>query len=276
MKPRWCTIVPVANLEADDEAITFGHRVSLIQTPDWVRTDPWLEKLSKRARRAVRSSRNALVVFSGASSLGIPDKRWKDPNDEKSVQDLHYELCLMANLALWLGRPSPACLVHAFHAFRRDGAWVIQGSNRTSRFLCHPRDEKQRLTKNDIVSAGELHSELSTLHIRQRMWTPASTTIASLQMSSEPIRYLLLWNSLESIFGSDDPYELSYRLALRIGLFLGRDRAVASRLFKIANAGCSMRSDIAHGRWKRGPKTRNLMFETEGLVRQSLVRILSQ
>ena len=94
-------------------------------------------------------------------------------------------------------------------------------------------------------------------------------------MNSELVRYLLCWVGIESLVGPNDARELSFRLAQWIGFFLGKDRQDAKTVFETAKAGYILRSKLAHGRWKYDKKTTDLMLQSEGLFRESLLRILS-
>src|SRR5262249_426812 len=146
---------------------------------------------------------------------------------------------------------------------------------RHSPLLCHPADEDAQPTEDEVQRASTLHDALSKLQRRNAIWTAVRSTWAALQMSTEEVRYLLFWIALEALFGPEDGREITFRLAQRIALFLGQDKAEAQNIYKRVKSGYSFRSQVAHGRWKSNAKSIELMADAESCVRQSLVRILS-
>jgi hypothetical protein len=266
---KYLTIVTAHNIDLS-ETITFGDDISLQKLPDWILSHEWLKRLSSNEQELVQDCKNAFVTEYPCSTLGEPDQRW--PNN-KSKQLAKYELVCLANLTLWLANPTPATVGLVFHSYKTDGTWEVQQSRKASRLLCHPDDSERRLTQREILMASALHKQLAALHI-EGGWTPASAAWSALQTNSELIRYLLMWIALEALFGPDDGREMTFRLAQRIGLFLGSDRAEAQKMFAKAKKGYALRSKVAHGRWKYSPDTTERMAECEQMLRHSLLKLL--
>jgi len=232
-----------------------------------------LDGLSVIEREAVRNATHAFVLCYEAEALGSPDPDWKGAGP-KSIQETKCEIGVMANLALWLSRPSPVCFAVVLHAPQFGSQPTIQQTQRCSELLCHPRDVEARITGADLPLAAKLHHALLELTRDTAMWTAVRAAWAGLQMNIETIRCLLFWVALEALFGPEDGREITYRLSQRVGLFLGANRTEARELFTTAKAGYSFRSKIVHGQWKEDKDGERRMAEAESLLRRALLRIL--
>ncbi len=269
------TVVPIRNVKLDASAqFEFGGGVVLAATPPWVQKDKMFESLSEWDRNAVLDSPFSLIATYEAAALGDPDPAWTG-TEPKSIQEAKYELCVLANLALWLRRASPVCFVAVFHAFQSGAEPIVQAMSRCSPLLCHPNDVDNHITGADIPVAVQLHHSLAAVARNTSLWTAICATWAGLHINIETIRYALLWIALEALFGPEDAREITFRLSQRVALFLAEDRAEAKQLFTMVKKGYSFRSKIVHGRWKEEPDSLVRMAEVENLVRRSFGRILS-
>lgn len=93
-------------------------------------------------------------------------------------------------------------------------------------------------------------------------------------MYSADRRYPFFWIGLESLFGSNDTNEVSYKLCQRIALFLADNPQDARALFQKAKTCYNTRSKIIHGRWENDPKIEVVMADTEAIVRTTFRRLL--
>ncbi len=183
----------------------------------------------------------------------------------------------MANLALCLAKPSPAGFTVVVHAPEYSAGPLAQRVSAHSPLLCHPRHDSSRVEVSDINVAAGLHAGLVEVMKNARnssLWTAARSTWAGLQMNIPPIRCVLFWVALESLFGPEDGREITYRLSQRVGFFLGQGRSEARDLFATAKRGYAFRSRVVHGNWKKEPEGDDRMLEAELFVRRSLLRIL--
>jgi Apea-like HEPN len=92
-------------------------------------------------------------------------------------------------------------------------------------------------------------------------------------------RFLLQWVALESLFGSTNPQETTYRLAQRLSLFLGQLPTDCKDLFEKAKSGYAWRSKIVHGMRlsKLTPKqSADLLRTSELLLRLAFSRVLER
>ncbi len=271
---QYHTVIPIHNLELNPEAsYEFGGGLMLTALPPWIVGHTVLDSLSLKDREAVEQATHAFVFTYPADALGSADPDWKGAN-QKSIQETKHEVGIMANLALWLARPSPICFAIVFHACQTGSEPIIQQFQRYSELLCHPDDVGAKITEANLADAINLHKALLEVTRDTALWTAVRAAWAGLQMNIETIRYLLFWVALEALFGPEDGREITYRLSQRVGFFLGANRAEARQLFEGAKAGYSFRSKIAHGRWKEGPNATKRMAEAETMFRRALVQIL--
>jgi hypothetical protein len=271
---KYCTVVILHNIELNTPPIPFADGFVFTDLPEWIRSDKWIDRLSNRDAQDVREARHAFVAEYSCDALGEVDPRWVG-REAKSKQAVKSDIASLGNLALWLANPSPARVGMVFHCpSDSSGGFVIQQSLQGAGLHCHPDDVGLRLSVEDVKRAANLHQRIVDMHLKQMFWPPTLIAWSFLQSYSELIRYLLCWVALESLFGAADSRELSFRLAQRIGFFLGSDRAQAKLLFDQAKDGYALRSKIAHGRWKYDPETTKKMRISEELIRTALVRIL--
>lgn len=272
--PQFHTVIPIHNVELDPAtSCEFSGGLLLAALPAWIRGQKMLDRLSVIDREAVKQATHAFVLSYTADALGSPDPDWEG-TDQKSIQETKYEIGVMANLALWLTRPSPVCFAVVLHAPQFGSQPIIQQTQRHSELLCHPSDAEARITGADLPFAAKLHKGLLEVTRDTALWTAVRSAWSGLQMNNETIRCLLFWVALEALFGPEDGREITYRLSQRVAFFLSANRVEARHLFETAKAGYSFRSKIVHGQWKEDLNATKRMAEAESLFRLALVRIL--
>ena len=273
-KPKWYTVVPLHNLYlTGDVQFAFSDGLVLTNLPSWVKTDSMVNELHPQERSAIVEASHCFLVEYEAQAFGSPDPEWKG-DQPRSIQESKQDLVVLANLALWLRRPSAACFVFAIHGPKFGKSPVAQRIDRPSPLLCHPRDEETVLSPEDVELARGLHASLVQLPQDHSVRTAVHATWAALQMNMREIRYLLLWIALEALYGPEDAREITFRLAQRMALFLAEDTSEARKIFAAAKKGYRFRSKVAHGRWKQEPTADLQIAEAETFVRQSLLKIL--
>lgn len=113
--PTYHTVVPLAHVTIDPGShFDFAEGIVLAHTPTWVRDEKMLESLSEWDRASVKESSASFIATYEAEALGSPDPAWSG-RTPKSIQETKYELCVLANLALWLRRPCPASFPYSTH-----------------------------------------------------------------------------------------------------------------------------------------------------------------
>jgi hypothetical protein len=86
----------------------------------------------------------------------------------------------MANLALWIARPSSAGFTVVIHAPEHSCGPLAQRVSTHSPLLCHPRHDPSQVTALDIDVAAQLHSGLVEIMTNERdssLWTVARSAL---------------------------------------------------------------------------------------------------
>ncbi len=270
----WCTVVPLINLDVGLRTpVYFAKGLWLTLIPDWLRQDTCVESLSSSDRETLKQLQYAFIVEYAASSSGAPDPEWNGP-EPRSIQDAKHEIALLANLALWIARPSPVCFDLVFHAPRWEDGWNIQRGEKHARIWCHPKDRNTLLTDHDLDQAVRIHSALSTLQGKNAIWTAWHSIWTALQTRNLEMRELILWLALDALFGLRDAGEEGSQLAGRIAFFLSGDAEGAREIRQNAEMGYSLRRKIAHGHGVDRAHLSEVSHQTETLVRRVLFKIL--
>src|ERR1035438_8243608 len=148
--PQYHMVIPIHNVSlAPGEGCEFSGGLALTALPAWVSGQKMLDGLSVQDREAIRGASHALVLCYEVDALGRPNPDWKGAWP-RTIQETKYEIGAMANLALWLCRPSPVCFAVVLHAPQHGGIFggqpEIQQTERHSELLCHPNDLEARIT----------------------------------------------------------------------------------------------------------------------------------
>jgi hypothetical protein len=276
---RWAymsfTIAPVHNLILPPGSkVEFGDGFTLQDLPAWLRADPRVEHLSHDDRELLLRARHALV----AEYPQAPND--KDPNwtgqSHRTTQHSKGEAAIMANFSLWLAHPSRVCITNTFHAISGPTISnpIVRSVSCEPPVLRHPNDSSTMPAIEQITKAGQFHTILANVPRKNSVWTALRAFWAGLTTRTRDIRYLLFWVGLESLFGSDDGREISYKLAQRIAFFLCDSPETAKATFREIKKCYSMRSQIAHGRWEDSESFDHLMGETEAYARRAFLRLI--
>ena len=270
-KLRYRTVVPLNNFEINiRKPFHFSPNVTIERIPGTLRKDKQLERLAQYDRERLDACTHSLVFHYEAEGLYSADPNWKG-KEPRTIEKANGEAASLANLAFWLQHPSPLGFSLTFH-MPEFTTFVIQASEVRDRFLCHPDNKDERVTRKDLKPAKELFAALTKIPRETSVWTAIRALIAALQMNVEEIRYLLLWVALEALFGA--PSEITYRISERLAFFIGKNKAEKQSLFSDAKKGYGFRSKVAHGAWKKNKDSTALTATSEGLLRRALVRLL--
>ncbi len=278
MSTKWCAIAPL-HYSADDDnlLVELSDGVFLQPVPEWLKEKPILDILSRHQREdLINNIRFVLMTEYEADSLGDLDPEWRG-RKPKSKQDRAVELIQVANLALWLAKPSLMCFDLVIHADCPDNEWQWRALSEVSNLSPLRRDVGNQLLEEDFRVARELHSALLSLPRDGAVWIAARTLWQALTVELWEIRYPLLWVVLEALFGPKDPKETTYRLSQRIAFFLSSSRKEAKELFKTAHSGYAWRSRVVHGMHLKKlseESSQGLIYTSEDFVRKALNRIL--
>ncbi len=270
----WCTVCPLVNLEVGLKTpVYFAKGLWLTMVPDWLRLDGWAELLGSTDRERLKQLQYAFVVEYEAPSAGAPDPEWEGP-EPRSIQEAKLEIVVLANLAMWIVKPSPACYELVFHAPRWEHGWNVQNGEKHPRLRCHPRDRFAVLANHDLDRSTKLHTALCSVPCRNSVWTAIHSTWVALQSANPEIRNLLLWNALEALFGTEHSREDAPGIARRIGAFVSNEAGEAREITEKVETALSFRRKLVHGHWTGQADLGDFGYETEILVRRALDRIL--
>jgi hypothetical protein len=263
------TVVPLHNLQLPKGTrIAFGKGFILTDMPEWLLADKMaMADVGFDDRHLTKNASQALVAEYEADSWGYPDPDWKGINP-KSIQDLHFQSAMLANMAIWLIRPCPIRFTVGFHALTRlTGRELdqpsIQPNSREDPLCCHPRDLHNEVSVQHLARAGRLHIELLKIGRLNSVWEALRAFWAGLTMYPADYRYPFFWLGLEALFGDEDHSRgFSKRLCQRIALFIADNKHDAKSIYKKASLCYGMRSTIVHGRWKNHPGLEDVMYDT--------------
>ncbi len=271
------TVVPLHNLKLPKGAqIPFGKGFVLTDMPEWVISDETaMADLSSGDRRRTTEASHALVAEYRANSWGYPDPDWKGAKP-KSIQDLHFQSAMLANMAIWLIRPSPIRFTVGLHFLTSLGGQeldepLIQPISRENPLCCHLTDFHNEVTADHLTRAGQLHVELSKIGRLNSVWEALRAFWAGLTMYPADYRYPFFWLGLEALFGDED-YTRGFttRLCQRVAFFIADNQDDVRSIYDKAQRCYKMRSTIIHGRWENDPAIEDVMYDTEAIWRTGL------
>jgi len=280
MTTRWQSWAPIFNWEhlpeVPKEGIDFANGVRLEVLPEWVRSEEAIRHLHASHHTEIHRVVYGFRLDYEAASLSEPDPDYKG-EEPRSKQERAVELFNLANLALWIVTPNPISVPAYFHFNRPDDPKSMISSGSGLGFLHHERDKDNKLSIDDVALATKLHSVLFNLDRNKTTWIAARLVWKSLWERLWEIRVLIQWVAIEAIFGPQDGREITYRLAQRIGFFLGRDRKEAQKINDKAKKNYGWRSRIVHGSQLNKltkQKSINISHESQEYIRRALLKIL--
>jgi hypothetical protein len=277
---NWRTIAPIH--EYFDKALAaskpfdFDETLSIGSLPDFVKEKDFTKLLSFYQRDIlVKRSKLAFIAQYYASSLGDPDPNWHG-DSVRSIQDIATEKIILASIALWIAKPTT--LIHygiVIHAEENKGQWLLRQAFSPQTQRIHKNDTNNKLTIDDLNIAKELYQDIIKLDRAGSAWIAVRSIFQALSADSWDIRFLILWIAIEALFGTDT--ELTYRLSLRLSLFLEGNKNEAIKLYKTIKKIYRDRNKVVHGRGIQGSTATDrgdITYTTEDLLRKSLIRIL--
>jgi hypothetical protein len=283
---RFKFVAPLHDLHlGPDTSFQLAPDAALVPIPEWLRKEgdiiKWLSRADQEELAACTHC--FLCDYQVDEATELPAKRprgVKKSDAARPITDAKADLIYLANLAIWLRR-FPCVGFNLVFRVRDSEALNIESFWRHDRFLYHQSDEshRRRMTIDDLELVKQLYSALSKIPQHSAPWTACRAVTSALQTKRNEIRHLLLWISLEALFGvQKGAGEIRYRLSQRLAFFIANDRAEARELFATAKRGYDARCQMAHGNW--GPTTQNtdgalaLTGNTEEFVRRAFIRLL--
>lgn len=253
-----------------------GNNAVIEKAPAWFKEFTNIADLDDSIKQTIEHADFTISIGYEASSLGDPDPDWHGAKP-RSKQNKAKERIQIANLALWLAKPSCIGFELIVDAQFAEPNWHLRQARRIDRLVPHVRYKDNYLNAEDFEKAKKLFLPLCAIRDGS-IWRSTATLSWALTNDYWDHRYLLLWIALESLFGPDDPREITYRMSQRIAFFNAESRTEAKEICDIAKNGYKCRSKIIHGKSLSEPEIKNseqILFDVEQLIRKALSLILS-
>ena len=279
MSRLWCTIAPISYSDPDQvlaQGFHLSDDIDICPTPEWFKDSGFFNQLNPDIAAAVKTRSFVLMAQYYGHSLADSDPTWtgKEASTMESRAIQHVQL---ANLALWIARPSSISIKAIIQAVKGDEEWHRLVQIRNNPLSPHPRDLLTGLTTPDFETARNLLASMNSLHCKGSIWVALRTMFEALAADWWEGRFLFLWVALEALFGPKDAREISHRLAQRIAFFLADDPIEAQALFSTIKKSYAWRSKVAHGIGldKLSPDTSfSMLHDTETTLRKIVTHIL--
>jgi len=276
MANDWCAVAPIwprwnANI-APDSKFQFEPGLTVEALPAWVKSDEIIGHLSDYHQRQIREeTRFAFLGCYTADADG--ELASDDPLGDTRQTAARYRI-LLANMAMWLARPSAVGFEVLFHAERSGGSWIWRDSG------TYPR------VRGGVLEGAAYHpSDFAAAHgvYQALVQRPAGSVgrairalwIALWQHDTPEVRYLLVWLLLESIFGPGNGKKVSKRIPHRASRFLSPECGTESDIYDRLRIAYDLRSRLIHGDSIPGHHdAEESQKETEAIARAALLKIL--
>jgi hypothetical protein len=277
---NWRTIAPIHDYF--DEALVlsqsfdFDEILSIESLPEFVKEEGFTKLLSYYQRETlIKKTKLAFIAQYHATSLGDPDPHWQG-NSIRSVQDTATEKIILSTIALWLTKPTT--LINygiVIHTEKNKGEWLLRQTFTPQVLRIHEDDKVNKLTFDDLNLAKELYQHMIQLDRAGSSWIAIRSVFQALCAEQWELRFIIFWIAIEALFGTDA--ELTYRLSLRLSLFLESRKNEAKKLYDTLKKIYRARNKVVHGRGIPGSTTtdrKDITYTTEQLIRKSLLKIL--
>jgi len=281
MKNKWCTISPLYFFDStlvpidfnlnENSCVELADGVHFAPVPDWIKeSKEILEGLRKEESEEIRLyTKFCLLREYTADGLG--------PEQEYSLRSIR-----LANLALWIAKPSSIGFNCVIHIEQFGEKWVLPCWVSFSQLIPHKNYEENKLSRSDLELAREIHTSLVALPEEKKgrdcsVWIAVNALWGAVTQRDWTLRYMMLWIALEALFGPSNRQEITFRLSQRIAFFLfPEDKEKAKDCSKSVTTNYRLRSAMVHG----GSPSRSIehtsqnLYDTEEFIRMSLVRVL--
>ena len=288
----WLTVAPLYGrwpIAPDlPEAFTFDDCLRLSRVPAWLRDPSFWAALSPVDKRLLTETEFAWFVrWSGDDNREV-DRGWAESVGVPPLSpDFPNKLISLADTAMWLAQPSGATWrvqIDLEVCGPEPTSWQLRRTLQWGplQLLAHEAYRSTPYRQESLDLAKRLYLSLRDLGSDSIIWPGLRSLRIGLRQEDWPVRFLLIWIALESLFGPMNPGESRYRLAQRAAFFLANDSASAEELAKRLKESYDVRSAIVHGfhrerAWKRAEheEVMGWLLDVEMLARAAYVAILS-
>lgn len=285
MAPRWRAIAPLhpSYPDANDclaAPFDLGHGIRIGPSSQWPLSDEDLQDYSREHRTLAQRTRFAIVAEYEAEPGEVETAATLTGRTLRTKQDSAMLRIRLANLALWLARPTAIGFDLIFHQRETDGTFRPEPSPAAIWWRIFPwrpyRDASLR--EGDLEVAKSRFEALQGLDREGAVWVSAQVLFKALSDYEWVIRFPLLWIAIEAALGADDTREVSHQLAERAALLLKDDPGEAKSYYHQFKKDYVWRSKVIHGMRVIGSndaEAEAVLLRTEDSIRAFLNCVLS-
>lgn len=254
----------------------FGPGVRLMEIPDWIHTPAVHDPLRAQVMESLDHEKLCISVDYVADALGTPDPSWKGqyPQDMQTSATDHI---FSVALALWLTkRVSVGCDL-VVDCNNTSGEWVTRRKGEHDAMLTMQHFDLEEFTVGDFEQAKVLYLAMVLVNPEGVVGIAVTCMMRALTEQTFPLRHILLWIAMEGLFGPDDAGEITYRLSIRVALFLESRTEAARAMFRQIKESYRWRSKFVHGlrvKQVKNGEAHRLLSELEDAAARSLLKIL--
>ncbi len=259
------------------EPVAFGGGVVLERIPAWVQS---VEATLLDGWTALQRVKDAKLVFRieyEADALHSPDPDWKGQTP-RSIQQVVDEKIWLAGVALWIVVPTGWSVGHLYHFQEKGDAMSRRSTGPANKVRVASEHIYDAPTLPQLRQAARYHEAMLALDRKGTIWSAVGLLSQALSDDQWIPRYVLVWVTLEALFGPEDSREMRFRLAQRLAFFLGSDREERVRLFRDALRGYDLRSKAVHGGRLASltdKDSHERLVQSEGYARRAMAKVLS-
>lgn len=275
--PRvWESIAPIVPFSALPNRVSpIGPGVTVEAVPVWFKREREYAERCFGKREAFSSEACLKATFHGdglGSIVQAPGGKTRR-NYEAS-----WEVIRIANLALWLARPSS---LHVEVVITAEPDASPSGSAIKARSLESIRPNEAyagaSLKYKDLVMADKLATAIQSVPHPSSLRTAIRFLWLALTEEVWETRYVNLWVTIEALFGPENRRQITQTLAKRVARFLNTDLQQAGVAYHLVKEGYCWRSAAVHGNRLSSlspAEAADVMLKAEGMVLTSLRKIL--
>lgn len=267
MSSSWLAVAPFDYADRKDalqRPVELSRGVTIGPRPAWILNPKVTDHLSEIQRLDLYEATFAFALSYEAASIG-------------DRQRYARELIALANLALWLVRPTHVGYELLFHFQHPGGESRARQTEFGQSVRCHPSDVDQLLTRDDLTLTKRMHEAILDLPRGRTLHRALHFLSKALIEGQWESRYVFLWIVIEALYGPADAREMTFRMSQRAALFLETTKESRDQLFKKVRQGYSWRSKLVHGAnlaKLTGDTSLDVAHDAETLIRRSFLKIL--
>ena len=275
----WSIVAPF-HYEDRNHVFDKGYQLSpnlrIAQPPNWLSDEEFKDILKDQFDLTGQRTTFAFIWEYVGKSFGDSDPA-SPPDSPRTMEAAGFQEILLANLALWLAKPTSISINIMIQAGQGLTYWQHIWNYKIRGIYSIEPDTKNHLLVDDLNAGKTLLQIMSKLPRNGAVWVAIRTLNEALATEWWEGRFLFTWVALEALFGPKEPREISFRIRQRIALFLGANSSESKEIAQDCKRGYDWRSKVAHGvpLDKLTEKTsEEILHASEKVIRRALSKIL--